>query len=290
MHEFISSVRRQGGGLSQSGFATPSAVPPGDGVRPGGLSRCAIEEFKRSSDSWRSHAKTAAALRSDFAELLSDAEQPAQPDRVAQSAAQHNASTVPKLPAASKGKAKGSKPRKSEKDLSVQPLEHDVSEEQRDKGAKAAGGTGLSKKRRKGIGPPAPGHASAAAEVQAEHAGSAAQVRHTLPKADSAAVTPGTMTHTDSKPKRRRMKGSAGCPSKGNTPAAEDERADKKEERKVDPAGLSPESTADRVEQRQRQNSSAQPVVKTEDAGKKKGARKQKPNGLWQQICQAEME
>ena len=36
------------------------------------LSRCAIEEFKRSSDSWRTHAQTAAAMRSEFAELLAD--------------------------------------------------------------------------------------------------------------------------------------------------------------------------------------------------------------------------
>ena len=34
--------------------------------------RCAIEEFKRSSDSWRTHAQTAAAMRSEFAELLAD--------------------------------------------------------------------------------------------------------------------------------------------------------------------------------------------------------------------------
>ena len=36
------------------------------------LSRCAIEEFKRNSDSWRTHAQTAAAMRSEFAELLAD--------------------------------------------------------------------------------------------------------------------------------------------------------------------------------------------------------------------------
>lgn len=42
------------------------------------LYRCAIEEFKRSSDSWRSHAQTAANMRSEFAELLADDSPPAQ--------------------------------------------------------------------------------------------------------------------------------------------------------------------------------------------------------------------
>ena len=42
------------------------------GMKARCLSRCAIEEFKRSSDSWRTHAQTAAAMRSEFAELLAD--------------------------------------------------------------------------------------------------------------------------------------------------------------------------------------------------------------------------
>ena len=49
------------------------------------LRRCAIEEFKRSSDSWRTHAQTAAAMRSEFAELLADEDSaPALSARLAQ--------------------------------------------------------------------------------------------------------------------------------------------------------------------------------------------------------------
>ena len=48
------------------------------------LNRCAIEEFKKSSDIWRSHAQTAAAMRSEFAELLADDDQPAQTAPAAQ--------------------------------------------------------------------------------------------------------------------------------------------------------------------------------------------------------------
>ena len=53
------------------------------------LSRCAIEEFKRSSDSWRTHAQTAAAMRSEFAELLADEDaQPAQEGTTLQAASE----------------------------------------------------------------------------------------------------------------------------------------------------------------------------------------------------------
>ena len=44
-------------------------------TRPFALHRCGIDEFKRSSDSWRTHAQTAAAMRSEFADLLADDDQ-----------------------------------------------------------------------------------------------------------------------------------------------------------------------------------------------------------------------
>ena len=47
-------------------------------TRPFALYRCGIDEFKRSSDSWRTHAQTAAAMRSEFADLLADDDQPDQ--------------------------------------------------------------------------------------------------------------------------------------------------------------------------------------------------------------------
>ena len=47
-------------------------------TRPFALRRCGIDEFKRSSDSWRMHAQTAAAMRSEFADLLADDDQPDQ--------------------------------------------------------------------------------------------------------------------------------------------------------------------------------------------------------------------
>jgi hypothetical protein len=39
------------------------------------MSRCSVEQFKRSSDTWRSKTESAAMLRGEFAELLG--EQPA---------------------------------------------------------------------------------------------------------------------------------------------------------------------------------------------------------------------
>lgn len=235
------------------------------------LSRCAIEEFKRSSDSWRSHAKTAAALRSEFAELLGDDEQPAQPDQIAQPDGQQDASGAQKVPAASRGKAKASKARKSEKGVSTQPLQHDVSEKQHDNGAMAAGGTDQPKKRKRGLGAPASGPAAPpAAEVHAEHADSAAQVMHTFPIGDSAATAPAAVTQTDSTASRRNTKRSASCLSGDTMPAAADERiGTKRTKRKVMPAGLSPEAIDDGIAPRERQG------VKTEGAGKKKKVRKQ---------------
>ena len=47
-------------------------------TRPFALCRCGIDEFKRSSESWRTHAQTAAAMRSEFADLLADDDQPDQ--------------------------------------------------------------------------------------------------------------------------------------------------------------------------------------------------------------------
>ncbi len=34
--------------------------------------RCGVEDFKRSTDSWRTRAESAAVLRSEFAEMLGD--------------------------------------------------------------------------------------------------------------------------------------------------------------------------------------------------------------------------
>ena len=66
------------------------------------LSRCAIEEFKRSSDSWRTHAQTAAAMRSEFAELLADEDAaPAPSARPAQEGA--TLQVASELPSTAKG-------------------------------------------------------------------------------------------------------------------------------------------------------------------------------------------
>ena len=66
------------------------------------LSRCAIEEFKRSSDSWRTHAQTAAAMRSEFAELLADEDAaPAPSARPAQEGTTSQAAS--ELPSTAKG-------------------------------------------------------------------------------------------------------------------------------------------------------------------------------------------
>lgn len=43
-----------------------------------GLCRCGVEDFKRSADTWRTRAESAAVLRSEFAEMLGeDVEGPA---------------------------------------------------------------------------------------------------------------------------------------------------------------------------------------------------------------------
>ena len=184
------------------------------------LNSCAIEEFKRSSDSWRSHAKTTAALRSEFAELLGDAEEPAQHDQAAQPAhsaqhgpgKQHNASKVTssQLPAGQPEVAEAPKPKKAKKKVSKQPLHHDAAgkPDKQDNSTAPEDVSGKPKKRQKGAKAPAMGSAPAAAGPNpAEHAGVDAQTEPKHVTDGPAAKDLGPMIGAGSKLKNHKEKG-----------------------------------------------------------------------------------
>ena len=46
------------------------------------LCRCGVEDFKRSADTWRSRAESAAVLRSEFADMLGEADDGAAADNL----------------------------------------------------------------------------------------------------------------------------------------------------------------------------------------------------------------
>ena len=267
-------------------------------ARTGCLSRCAIEEFKRSSDSWRSHAKTTAALRSEFAELLGDVETPAQPDQAARPAhgPQQDASGVPALqiPAGLKEDAQAPKLKKAKKEVPSQPLQHDVGALQRDKSVtpavhllgepSAVGRSGKPKKRRKDARASALGSASADAEMGVEHANGAAIGEQNIPEASlpgHAAAEREAKNGHGSSSKKRKVKRSTGSSSEGAMPVAAGERTvGKVEEHKVAPVAPPSETTKDRREQTGRQLPSAQQAEKADATGKKKKVKKQRPDGL----------
>ena len=205
------------------------------------LNRCAIEEFKRSSDSWRSHAKTTAALRSEFAELLGDAEEPAQHDQAAQPAhsaqhgpgKQHNASKVTssQLPAGQPEVAEAPKPKKAKKKVSKQPLHHDAAgkPDKQDNSTAPEDVSGKPKKRQKGAKAPAMGSAPAAAGPNpAEHAGVDAQTEPKHVTDGPAAKDLGPMIGAGSKLKNHKEKGAATSLADSSVPMAAEKRMGKK--------------------------------------------------------------
>ena len=199
------------------------------------LNRCAIDEFKRSSDSWRSHAKTTAALRSEFAELLGDAEEPAQPAQDAQPGLgkQQDASAAASLHLLSgqPETAEAPKPKKVKKKASTQSLQHDIAEkpDKEDKSVAPGVAAGKPKKRLKGANVPAKGSAPAAAEKPAQRASSAVELER---DAEHAPLQPGAVVKgADSKPKKRKVKGLAGSAAEGSIPGAANDRIGKKKKK-----------------------------------------------------------
>ncbi len=201
------------------------------------LSRCAIEEFKRSSDSWRSHAKTTAALRSEFAELLGDAEEPAQ-DAQPGPGKQQDANAAPssQLLAGHTEEAELPKPKKakkSKKTVSTQPGQHDITGKP-DKHEMSEAPVAVSekpKKRQKGARALATGSAPAAADMHAKQSRSAAAVEPELFTDGPAATHPKAKVAKEGKSKKHHEKGLAGSAAESNMPVATENRIGKKKKK-----------------------------------------------------------
>ena len=205
------------------------------------LNRCAIEEFKRSSDSWRSHAKTTAALRSEFAELLGDAEEPAQPAQDAQPrpGKQQHANAVPSshLLAGHTEEAELAKPKKAKKakkTVSAQPGQHDITgkPDKHEMSETPLAGSEKPKKRQKGARALATGTAPAAADMHAKQSRSAAAVQPELFTDGPTATHPKAKIATEGKSKKHHEKGLAGSAAESNMPVATENRIGKKKKKK----------------------------------------------------------
>ena len=258
------------------------------------LSRCAIEEFKQSSDSWRSHAKTTATLRSEFAELLGDNQpaQSAQPAQIAQDQPEAAGSpSAAQPPPGHKAAAEAPKSRKAKKRASAQPSGPDASGLQHGDSAAPAkqlleqpaaeGKCSKHGKRLKGVRASAVGGEPAVAEANGKHAQHGVAVDQELPKAAKrgrALAKSGAVSKTDSASLKQDANMSASCPAGGAVQALPDQtNAEKRKKQRLNPAVLKPQASGGRTEQARTGDSSSQNADVTGSAGMRKKLKTHKP-------------
>lgn len=167
-------------------------------TRPFALRRCGIDEFKRSSASWRTHAQTAAAMRSEFADLLADDDQNGQSEHTGQP----GQDTAPQADMAAPGASKPKRKKLKSASSGAAAAAGQLGQQDKD--------SAVPKLKRKKSLPAAPG--------SSEHEKSSTKHRHKVPRAAPSFDTSAEQLLPDkgSSEKQKRQLGSGGLHTAGD--------------------------------------------------------------------------